>query len=434
LRNREQLHQIVSRLINDNAHRPTPDIALLLLDLNRFKEVNDALGHITGDKVLVELSIILAEKVRETGGSLFRLGGDEFVAVFDANTCTTPFDNLESLLHQSLKTTLQVDDMQVEMGASIGIALYPKDGKDSHELLRCADVAMYTAKNNNQASCWYDPRNDLNNKRRLAIRLELGSAIKENQLSLYYQPRICLRTGEIAGCEALLRWNHPKLGMVPPGEFLPLVELSESIHPLTDWVLHSTIARIEETAKQGNRIPVAMNISARNLTDSRLVNTIEQLVHQKCLEPELLEIEITENALIKHPQLAVENLERLNQLGISIAIDDFGTGYSSLSYLKKLPLDTLKIDRVFVSDMLTEESDSVIVDSTIELAHNFSLIVVAEGVEDKETLEALAAKGCDQAQGYFIAKPMPAKAFDDWLTDRSSTSLASSPTPQHKTG
>jgi diguanylate cyclase (GGDEF)-like protein/PAS domain S-box-containing protein len=419
LRNRGQLHQYVSRLITGNTGTKKPNVALLLLDLNRFKEVNDTLGHTTGDKVLVELSVVLAEKVRENGGSLFRLGGDEFGAVFDSRTCAVPFEDLESLLHQGLKTKLLVDDMSVEMGASIGMALFPKDGKDSHELLRCADVAMYYAKNNNKASCWYDPENDVNNKRRLAIRLELGSAIKENQLSLYFQPRINLHTGEVAGCEALLRWNHPKLGRVPPGEFLPLAEMTEAIHPLTDWVLHNTIAQVESMLENGYRIPIAMNISSRNLTDSRLVDTIEQMVVEKKLDPSLLEIEITESALIKHPALVVENLEKLNRLGISIAIDDFGTGYSSLSYLKKLPLDTLKIDRIFVCDMLTEESDSVIVDSTIDLAHNFSLSVVAEGVEDKETLEALIAKGCDQAQGYFIAKPMSAEDFDVWMTQRS---------------
>ena len=415
LRNREQLHQYVGRVITTNTGAKKPNVALLLLDLNRFKEVNDTLGHTTGDKVLVELSVVLSEKVREVGGSLFRLGGDEFVAVFDSRTCAVPFEALESLLHLCLKTRLLVDDMSVEMSASIGMALFPKDGKDSHELLRCADVAMYYAKNNNKASCWYRPENDVNNKRRLAIRLELGSAIKENQLSLYFQPRINLRSGEVAGCEALLRWNHPKLGMVPPGEFLPLAEMSEAIHPLTEWVLHNTIAQVERMAESGYRIPVAMNISARNLTDSQLVDTIEQMVLEQKLEPSLLDIEITESALIKRPALVVKNLEKLNRLGISIAIDDFGTGYSSLSYLKKLPLDTLKIDRVFVCDMLTEESDSVIVDSTIDLAHNFSLVVVAEGVEDKETLEALTAKGCDQAQGYYIAKPMSADDFDNWM-------------------
>lgn len=418
LRNREQLHQFVSNLITANLDAEKQNVAVLLLDLNRFKDVNNTLGHTTGDKILVELSVVLADKVRETGGSLFRLGGDEFAAVFDACTCTIPFDDLESLLHRCLKTKLNVDDMCIEMGASIGIALFPKDGKDSHELLRRADVAMYHAKNNNQASCWYDPKNDVNNKRRLAIRLELGSAIKENQLSLYFQPRIDLHTGDVAGCEALLRWNHPKLGMVPPGEFLPMAEMSDVIHPLTEWVLHSTITQVKRMSTNGHQIPVAMNISARNLSDSKLVDTIERLIEEKNLEPSLLEIEVTESALIKHPAIAVDNLEKLNQLGISIAIDDFGTGYSSLSYLKKLPLDTLKIDRIFVCDMLTEESDSVIVDSTIDLAHNFSLTVVAEGVEDKETLELLAAKGCDQAQGYFIAKPMPADDFDVWMDGR----------------
>lgn len=416
LQNREQLHEYVSHA-TQSAQKTNNEskVALLLLDLNRFKEVNDTLGHATGDKVLVKLSIALNERVKDIGGSLFRLGGDEFVAVFSTDTCAEPFEKIESILHQCLKTTIDVDDVHIELGASIGIAIFPDNGKNSHELLRCADVAMYYAKNNNNGSSWYDSQNDLNNKRRLAMTVELRSAINEDQLVLHFQPRIHLQTGEITGCEALLRWSHPKLGMVPPGEFLPLTEMSELIHPLSEWVLQNAIRQVERMLSNGYRIPVAMNVSARNLTDSRLADSIEKIILDKSIQPDLLEIEITESALINHPQRAVENLEKINQLGIPIAIDDFGTGYSSLSYLKKLPLSTLKIDRSFVRDMLTDESDSVIVDSTINLAHNFSLTVVAEGVEDQQTLDELAAKDCDQAQGFLIAKPMSADDFDLWL-------------------
>ena len=245
--------------------------------------------------------------------------------------------------------------------------------------------------------------------------VELGSAINDDQLVLHFQPRIHLQTGEITGCEALLRWSHPKLGMVPPGEFLPLTEMSELIHPLSDWVLQNAIGQVERMMSRGYFVPVAMNVSARNLTDSRLADSIEKIILDKNIQPDLLEIEITESALINHPQRAVENLQKINQLGLPIAIDDFGTGYSSLSYLKKLPLTTLKIDRSFISDMLTDESDSVIVDSTIDLAHNFSLTVVAEGVEDHKTLDALKIKGCDQAQGFLIAKPMSADDLHLWM-------------------
>ena len=416
LMNREQLHTHVTRIIdNDSGKNTTSKIALLLLDLNRFKEVNDTLGHATGDKVLVKLAHILNQTVSATGGSLFRLGGDEFVAVFDSDNCTEALEDLESILHDSLKTCIDLNDISIELGASIGIALYPQNGNDSHELLRCADVAMYHAKNNNSASSWYDSQNDLNNKRRLAMIVELGTGISDDQLTLHFQPRIHLKTGKITGCEALLRWNHPKHGMVPPGEFLPLAEMSDLIHPLTEWVAGNVVAQLKELHKKGHHIPIAMNISARNLTDSQLIDKLENLIVTENIDPQLLEIEITESALINHPQRAVENLDKLDRLGIQIAIDDFGTGYSSLSYLKKLPLNTLKIDRSFVKDMLTDESDSVIVDSTIDLAHNFSLTVVAEGVEDQATFDALAAKNCDQAQGFFIAKPMPPADFVTWL-------------------
>ena len=309
------------------------------------------------------------------------------------------------------------DSISIEMSASIGIAVYPENGNSSQELLRCADVAMYHAKTNDGVSSWYDTKNDLNNKRRLAMMVELGSAIRDNKLVLHFQPRINIATGEITGCEALTRWNHESLGMIPPGDFLPLAEMSELIHPLSAWVLRESIQQIKRLLANGHNVPVAMNVSARNLTDSLLIDTLEEAIRVEKIDPIYLEIEITESALINHPVRALQNLERLDKLGVSIAIDDFGTGYSSLTYLKKMPLDTLKIDRSFVSEMLTSESDSVIVDSTIDLAHNFSFTVVAEGVEDQETLDALAAKNCDQAQGFFIAKPMPADEFEQWLAE-----------------
>ena len=225
------------------------------------------------------------------------------------------------------------------MSASIGIAVYPENGKDSHELLRCADVAMYNAKNNDGVTSRYDLQNDMNNKRRLSMMVELGAGISENQLILHFQPRIHLKTGQVTGCEALVRWHHPKLGLVPPNEFLPLAEMTELIHPLSEWVLNNSVSQIKRSLANGCPVPVAMNISARNLTDSQLVDKLEILIAKENIDPQLLEIELTESALINHPQRAVENLKKLDELGVHIAIDDFGTGYSSLSYLKKLPLN-----------------------------------------------------------------------------------------------
>ena len=416
LRNRDQLHYHLSQLIDRRSTAcKNSSIALLLLDLNRFKEVNDTLGHANGDKVLIKLAGVLNAHVSDIGGDLFRLGGDEFVVVLDAEQCSDSFSSIDARLHQCLKTSIALDDVRIEMSASIGIALYPENGEDSHELLRCAEVAMYNSKSNEGTTSWYDPQNDPNNKRRLAMIVELGSAISNNELTLHFQPKISVSTGEVTGCEALIRWQHPKHGLVSPAEFIPLAEVSELIHPLSEWVLRSAISQVKKLDALGYRVPVAVNISGRNLTDTRLVDSLREMIATQGIDPGLLEIELTESALINHPQRAIENLEKLGELGIKIAIDDFGTGYSSLSYLKKLPLNTLKIDRSFVKDMLTDDSDSVIVDSTINLAHNFSLIVVAEGVEDQETMNGLDAKSCDQAQGFFIARPMPADDLLQWL-------------------
>ena len=415
---RDQLHVYFDKIKNNNTvNSGAASIALLLLDLNRFKEVNDTLGHATGDSVLVKLSNCLGKQVSELGGYLFRLGGDEFVALFDCTQCSETVDEIATKLHKCLKMPISLDDIKIEMGASIGIALYPDNGEDSHELLRCADVAMYNAKNNDGVTSSYDAQNDMNNKRRLSMIVELGSGITKNELILHFQPRIHLKTGDVTGCEALVRWRHPRLGLVPPNEFLPLAEMTELIHPLSEWVLVNSVSQIKRFLAGGYSVPIAMNISARNLTDSRLIDKLGTLIIEENIDPELLEIEITESALINHPQRAVENLNKLDLLGVHIAIDDFGTGYSSLSYLKKLPLSTLKIDRSFVKDMLIDSSDSVIVDSTIDLAHNFSLTVVAEGVEDQATLDELAARGCEQAQGFFIGKPMPIDEFERWLDD-----------------
>lgn len=412
---RDQLHVYFDEITKGRSDELL--IALMLLDLNRFKEVNDTLGHSTGDNVLVKLANILTEQVEKFNGNLFRLGGDEFVALFECEQGKRSVNEIADGLHQCLKTSIDLDDIKIEMGASIGIALYPENGTDSHELLRCADVAMYNAKSNDGITSWYDAQNDMNNKRRLSMIVELGSGISQDQLTLHFQPRIHLVTGEITGCEALVRWQHPKLGLVPPNEFLPLAEMTELIQPLSEWVLNNSVAQIKRLLSGGHRVPVAMNLSARNLTDSLLVDRLKALLKTENIDPQLLEIEITESALINHPQRAVENLKKLDALGVSIAIDDFGTGYSSLSYLKSLPLNTLKIDRSFVKDMLTDPSDSVIVDSTIALAHNFSLTVVAEGVEDQATLDELASRGCEQAQGFFISKPLPAQQFERWLAE-----------------
>ena len=417
LLNREQLFVCVDELI-EASEGSDHEIALLLLDLNRFKEINDTLGHSTGDRVLVKVADVLKYRVYELGGLVFRLGGDEFVAVFDSNATTVEFDGLFGEIRECLASSIDVGGVSVELGASIGASVFPHDGDNGLELLRCADVAMYHGKNNHGSSPWYSRDNDLNDKSRLSLIAELRQAIRNDELVLHYQPRISLKTGELTGCEALVRWEHPERGLLPPGEFLALAEMTELIHPLTEWVVNSALDQLNRFASNGYRVPVAINLSARNLADTHLFDVVEDRVNEEEICPKCLEVEITESALINNPQRAIDNLNRLEKLGVSIAIDDFGTGYSSLSLLKELPLDTLKIDRSFVNDMLSSPMDHAIVSSTLSLAHNFSATVIAEGVEDQATLDALRDLNCDEAQGYFIARPMPIAAFEQWVAER----------------
>lgn len=416
LLNREQLHLHIEKLIGE-VQSPSHQIALLLFDLNRFKEINDTLGHATGDKVLIGLAELLNDQTVALDGSLFRLGGDEFVAAFQADSDRELAD-LIVFLEQCLKSPVEVEGVSFEMSASIGAAVFPDDGQDSHELLRCADVAMYHCKSSEGASPWYSVENDVYDRRRLAMVTELRQAIRDDELVLHFQPRIHIKSGDITGCEALVRWQHPLHGLLPPIEFLPLAEMTELIHPLSAWVVDSAFDQIKRLQALGHQVPVAINLSARNLPDSQLFDQIEARLNEEGLYPRLLEVEITESALMNDPKRSLQNLQRLEALGVSIAIDDFGTGYSSMGLLKQLPLDTIKIDRSFVDEMLSSGPDNVIVQSTVSLAHNFSCKAVAEGVENQETLDALAAQNCDEAQGYFIARPMSVEAFESWLSER----------------
>lgn len=417
LESREQLHKHVASLIYQANSVASPvEVALLLFDLNRFKEINDTMGHAIGDKVLQQIAASLKSPIEKNSGRLFRIGGDEFVAVFSTAACKTPLNKLPDLIKENLQTSIFVNGLNIQMSASIGMSLYPNNGSDSNELLRCADVAMYHCKLNDDASPWYDPKNDNNSMRRLSMIVELGNAIRENELVLYFQPRVSLDTNQLTGFEALVRWQHSEHGLVPPAEFMPLAEMSDLIHTLTAWVLEAAIARIAALSDQGYEVPVAVNISTRNLTDSQLVDSIKSLLSSYRVNPSLLEIEITESSLINQHSRVLENLNRLSEMGICIAIDDFGIGYSSLSYLKKLPINMLKIDRSFVEEMLVNEPDRIIVNSTINLAHNFNLKVVAEGVQNEECLQALRQLNCDQAQGFYISEPITADKMQEQIS------------------
>jgi diguanylate cyclase (GGDEF)-like protein/PAS domain S-box-containing protein len=380
---------------------------LLLLDLDRFKEINDTLGHHVGDLLLQQIGPRLTPVLGEEPGVFCRLGGDEFALLLPRIGGVELARELAQRLLAALREPFQIDAMQLLIDASMGIATFPQDGEDSHALLRSADVAMYEAKRKGGGIAVYDRSLDQNSPERLALVAELNQAIRERQLLLHYQPKLDLKTGRNAGFEALVRWQHPRLGLLKPDSFLAFAELSESIHPLTDLVLELAMTQLREWRDQGIHSSIAVNLSARNLIDDRCLLTIRNLMQELRLEPGALEVEITETALMHDPEQAAERLDRIAALGVKISIDDYGTGYSSLGYLHRLPINALKIDRLFVSDMRNGVHDAIIVRSTIALAHSLGLLVVAEGVEDAQTQELLAGMGCDLIQGYHLSVPLP---------------------------
>ncbi len=388
--------------------------AFMLLDLDRFKEVNDTLGHHVGDQLLITLAQRLGDVLRERNAFLCRLGGDEF-AILLRDCSPQHADEMARVLLELLRQPFLVEDLILEIGGSIGIALFPQQAADGIGLLRLADVAMYEAKRNGSGYAFYDREYDSYTPDRLALMQELRGAMLNKQLVLHYQPRLQLRDRCVVGFEALVRWQHPQRGLLAPAVFLPLAEMNDVIHALTIEVLEQALAQQREWMRRGWRYSISVNLSARNLINEQCFEQLRLLLEKYGTDPHLLELEITETALMHDPLGASKMLASLAALGVRFAIDDFGTGYSSLAYLRQLPIDALKIDRAFVRDMVRDEQDAMIVKSTIALGHNLKLAVVAEGVEDAETLELLAGMGCEEAQGYFISRPQPAAVIEQWL-------------------
>jgi diguanylate cyclase (GGDEF)-like protein len=412
--NRHALHRemdlFLEQIGSEKGHH-----ALMLIDLDRFKEINDTLGHHIGDKILQAIGPLLQNALRQRSAVVSRLGGDEF-AIF-LNNIGDP-DELSRLSYaalQAIKQPLEVDAMKLEIDASIGVARFPWDGDNSHALLRSADVAMYEAKSRGGGVAFYDATTDRHSPERLTIMADLGNAIRENQLCLHYQPKLDLRQQRITGFEALVRWQHPTLGLLNPDRFIPVAEVSDIIHSLTLSVLQQALEQQRLWKAAGHRYTVAVNISARNLIDDRCVDAIQALLPQFGTQPGELELEITETALMHDPEGAAARLERVAALGVKLSIDDFGTGYSSLGYLRRLPIHALKIDRLFVKDMQRKEQDASIVRSTIGLAHNLNLKVVAEGVESAEIQLLLGQMECDMIQGYQLSRPRPWGEIAEWL-------------------
>lgn len=400
LYSREWLTEHIESCIKE---KPEDNFCLFFIDLDRFKEINDTLGHDVGDTMLVVLAHRLAESADTRNDKVVRLGGDEF-ALLSSNSDVV---EVASLILRDIEEPIDLSGINLEVGASVGVACYPKHGNDAASLMRCADVAMYKAKQTNSRYLVYSKDIDQYSADRLILMNELRSAITNNQLILYFQPKINVQQKKHIGYEALLRWNHPERGLVPPVEFIPYAEVSSLIHPLTMWVLENSMIQSMEWSKQGLNHNISINLSTRNLLDDNLPNEMLILLNKYDLDPATIELEVTESAMMTEPENALRNLKRLYDLGVEISIDDFGTGYSSLSYLRQMPIHKLKIDQTFVKEMDSNQEDRIIVESTINLAHNLGLKVVAEGVENKEVLKLLDELGCDEAQGYFISRPLP---------------------------
>lgn len=412
LPNRTLLHDRLNQalLATDRSGRA---LALLLMDLDRFKDVNDTFGHQYGDLLLRQLGARLKASLRDSD-TIARLGGDEFAVLLpgtDENGAMVSATKLVEILDKPFV----VEGQPLDIDASVGIALAPSHGDDATTLLQRADVAMYLAKRAGGGVAVYQFAQDQYSPQRLALMRDLRTALDADQLVLHYQPKVDFRSGRVDGVEALVRWQHPERGIIPPDEFIPLAEHTGLIRQLSLWVLDHALSQCRTWREHGLPMHVAVNLSARNLRDSNFATTIAKLLDRWDVDPRCLEVELTESAVMDDPFRAIEILNRLHDVGVRISIDDFGTGYSSLAYLKRLPVDQIKIDRSFVLDMARDNGDCSIVRATISLGHDLGLQAVAEGVEDQKVWEMLQQLGCDVAQGYYLCRPLPAEECTAWL-------------------
>ncbi|MDQ1538889.1 MAG: hypothetical protein QOE58_3282 [Actinomycetota bacterium] len=390
--------------------------ALLMLDLNKFKEVNDSLGHHVGDLLLIQVGSRLLEQLRE-GDALARLGGDEF-AIFLEDAGHDEAAEVAVKLRTALAEPFELDGLTLDISVSVGISLFPGDGPDLSVLLRKADIAMYKAKSSGQGHHLYRAADDADEVTRLQTVAELRTALTSDELVVHYQPKVNLRTGEVHSVEALVRWDHPTRGLLYPAAFLNLVEESRLMPTLTRVVLTLALDQAASWKAAAKPLTISVNLSASSLVDTDLPEQVALMLAVRGLLPSALQLEITEDFLVADRDLARSILTRLRDCGVQISVDDFGTGYSSLAYLRDLPVDELKLDRSFIFPMADDARAAALVASTITLAHSLGLRMVAEGVETEVAYTELARLGCDEAQGYFISRPVPAAELDYWLTTR----------------
>ena len=427
LPNRTLLHQRTAGVLRQ-ADRDSSAAALLLVDLDRFKEINDTLGHHSGDHLLVQVAHRMRAALRHSD-TVARLGGDEFAVLLPEVTSVEDVAAVATKLRAALEAPFMLDGLEVTVDASVGAALYPDHGTTAGDMLQFADIAMYAAKARQTGFAVFDPGQEQDAPRRLNLISDLRHAIDHGQLLLHYQPKVDTHTRRVLGVEALVRWQHPKHGLIPPLDFIPLAESTGLIAPLTHFVLDGALRQCQAWRQAGHHLTVSVNVSTRRLLDAAFPDEVAELLARWQIPAGMLELEITESAIIADPVHALQVLEQLNAQGVQLSIDDFGTGYSSMAYLKILPVHELKVDRSFVSHMTTNNRDAVIVRSTVELGRNLGLRVVAEGVEDGDTCQALDAVGCDAIQGYYISRPVTAEHLEEWLNQHQAAepSLTSRP-------
>ncbi len=413
---RDRIEQAIA-----HARREDSYVAVAMMDLDRFKEVNDSLGHHAGDALLVEIGRRL-RRVLRASDTVARLGGDEFGVLISQPRDTRDVVVAVERIRAALERPVIIDGLALSADASIGIALFPEHGDDVETLLRHADFAMYAAKEEKGGYVIYDGERSEADPSRLTLVSELRHAIERRELVLYYQPKAELSSGAVESVEALVRWQHPTRGLVAPDDFIPLAQQTGLMKPLTLYVIDDALRQCRAWQRAGMTLGVAVNLSVRNLLDDEFPDHVAQMLRKHRVDPSLLELEITESTMLTDPVRTKRVLERLSAMGLGLSIDDFGTGYSSLAYLSQLPVNEIKIDRSFVMNMNRRDNDSVIVRSTISLAHNLGLRVVAEGVETEQAWNELSELGCTVAQGYYLSRPVPAAELTSWFEQRRAAS------------
>ncbi len=408
---------VADRLENaiEAARRVSSSVALLLMDLDRFKDVNDTFGHHSGDQLLRQVAVRL-QNVAHSSDIVGRLGGDEFAVVLhDADTQSAASAAKEIL--QSLQQPFAIEGHLLEVSASIGIAMYPAHGSDARTLLRRADMAMYAAKAAQSGYTFHRDEYDSRSPDDLSLVVEMRTAIERNEFELYYQPKLHLRSGLVTRAEVLIRWNHPQRGLLAPGAFIPVAERTGIIRAITDWVFDHAMQQAKTWQDQGAPLHLAVNVSAKSLQEQTLPAKVHSLLSKWSLDPRFIKLEITESSIMADPAHALAILSMLQSLGIRLSIDDFGTGYSSLIALRQLPIDEIKVDKSFVMGMTSNDADAAIVRTVIDLAHNLEKQVCAEGVENQETWDKLQELRCDLAQGYWMSRPLRAADMMQWLVE-----------------